>query len=450
MAITAPASFSGPTPLELLRSLPGIQANPLEYLQQVTRRYGDFVRFKAGSVTAILLNDPQAVKHVLQDNHRNYSKDTIQYNALSAVTGRGLLTSDGDFWFRQRRLLQPYFTRQQMHNFGPAIRIAISNMVERWKPLADRGDTLDVDAEMMRVTLEIVGRALFSLDLSREAQALTGAVITCLDHIMHGARHVSLPASIPTPRNVRFRRALASLDRAVHEIIQQRRDGTPHNDLLDWMLQHLDESGESGMTLPQLRDEIITLLIAGHETVASALTWSCYLLAQNPSALARLRGELDAAMGGRAPDMADLPNLPYTRMAFDETLRLYPPAWLITRKAIAADEIAGNTIPAGTLVIIGTSAMHHHPRYWPDPDQFDPERFTPERSAGRPRFAYLPFGGGPRLCIGNHFALVEAPLILAAIYQQFHLELLPGHRVEADPLVTIRPRHGLPMKLERV
>jgi cytochrome P450 len=450
-------TFPGPTPLELLRSVPGILSNPLAYLQQSAHRYGDFVRFQAGPVTAVLINHPDAIKHVLVDNHRNYTKDTIQYNALSAVTGRGLLTSDGDFWFRQRRLMQPSFTRQHIQSFGGAVSTAVERMVARWQAEEENAGAnkngspavIDLDAEMMRTTLEIVGQALFSLDLSQEAPVLTRAVITCLDYIMYGARHITLPDSIPTPRSLRFKRALAALDRAVYEIIDWRRGAPPQGDLLDMLLVHLDETGANGMTLKQLRDEVITLLIAGHETVASALTWACYLLSTHPPALQKLRTELATALNGRLPGVDDLPNLPYARMVFDEALRLYPPAWLITRKAAAEDTTEGFTIPAGALVIIGTSAMHHHPAYWPDPDAFDPERFTPERSEGRPRYAYLPFGGGPRLCIGNNFALMEAPLILAGIFQNFHLQIFPGHKVEPDPLVTIRPRGGLPVKITR-
>jgi len=444
-------TFPGPTPQELLFSVPGILSNPLEYLQHSANRYGDFVRFQAGPVTAIFINHPQAIQRVLVDNHRNYTKDTIQYNALSAVTGRGLLTNDGEPWFRQRRLMQPGFTRPHIQGFGGAVSAAVERMVARWQPIAARGETIDLDAEMMRTTLEIVGQALFSLDMSREAPALTRAVVTCLDHVMYGARHVTLPNHIPTPRNLRFKRALAALDKAVYEIIEGRRGGggEPKGDLLDMLMAHLDETGADGMTLQQLRDEVITLLIAGHETVASALTWAGYLLITHPPALEKLRAELGAVLGARpVACVEDLPNLPYTRMVFDEALRLYPPAWLITRKAIAEDTVEGGTIPAGALVIIGTSAMHHPPAYWPDPHAFDPERFTPERSAGRPRYAYLPFGGGPRLCIGNNFALMEGPLILAGIFRNFNLKLPSGHTVEPDPLVTIRPRGGLPVTIK--
>lgn len=447
--MTPSPAFSGPTSLELLRSLPAIQSNPLEYLQRSASRYGDYVRFQAGPVTAVMLNHPEAIKHVLQDNHRNYTKDTIQYNALAAVAGRGLLTSDGEFWFRQRRLIQPGFSRQNIHNFGGAVSAAVERMAARWQPVAEHGGVLDLDAEMMRTTLEIVGQTMFSLDLSQEAQALTRAVITCLDHIMYGARHVALPDYIPTPRNLRFKRALAALDRAVYAIIEQRRGAPPCGDVLDLLIGRLDEPGENHMTLQQVRDEIITLLIAGHETVASALTWASYLVATHAPVVERLSAELEAVLAGRPAVVEDLPRLTYTRMIFDEALRLYPPAWLITRKAIAEDAVAGGAIPAGALVIIGTSAMHRHPAYWPDPDRFDPERFTVEREAERPRYAYLPFGGGPRLCIGSNFALMEAPLILAGIFQRYRLEALPGHKVEPDPLVTIRPRNGLPMLLRR-
>jgi lycopene cyclase domain-containing protein len=440
--------FPGPTSFELLRSLPAIQANPMQYLEQVTRQYGDVVGIQAGPIRAVVVNDREAIKHILQDNHRNYTKDTIQYNSLAAITGRGLLTSDGDFWFRQRRQLQPAFIRRNLVNYAPAIDTAIAHMLVRWQPYADNDLVLDVDAEMMVTTLEIVGQALFSVDLSQKAPALTKAVITCLDHIMYRARHITaLPNSFPTARNLRFKKALAVLDEEVANIINQRRASAPRQDMLGALIKNLDESGEKGMTPAQLRDEIITILIAGHETVASALTWNCYLLSQNPAILKKMRSELDQVLGGRLPGMSDLPDLTYTRMVFEETLRLYPPAWLITRKASEDDEIAAGVIPAGALVIIGVSAVHHHPAYWPDPDTFDPERFAPEHSADNPLYAYLPFGGGRRLCIGNNFALAEAPLILASIYQRYRLDVLPGHKVEPEPLVTIRPRNGLPMTL---
>ena len=438
-------SAPGPGLGDFLRSLNGLRANPLRYIEDATVRYGDVVEFRVGGLSGVLLNQPAAIQHVLLDNHQNYSKDTVQYSALAKVTGRGLLTSDGEAWLQHRRAMQPAFHRQRIHGFGPLMAEAARDMLAGWEGAADSGGPVDIDQAMMEVALEILGKALLGVDLRREAPALTQAVVTVLDHIVGQVKAPpGMPAFIPTPSNRRFQAALRSLDTAVDEMIaaHQKMGSDAPDDLLSLLI-----GGQPAMSPRQLRDEVITILIAGHETVASALTWACYLLSQNPGAVERMRRELADVLGGRFPGLDDLPALDYTRRVFDETLRLYPPAWLITRKAVVEDTVGGYRIRAGSLVIIGVSAMHHHPAFWPDPGRFDPERFTPENSAGRPRFAYLPFGGGPRLCIGNNFALAEAPLILAAIFQRYRLKLVPGAVVEPLPLVTLRPRFGLSMHL---
>ncbi len=444
------ASAPGPGQLELLRSLTGLRDNPLAFLQDAAARYGDLVHFRLGRWDAFVLSRPEDIQHVLQDNHRNYTKDTLQYNGLAAVTGRGLLTSDGDIWLRQRRRMQPAFHRQRIHAFGPLMAQAAVSKAAAWQPAASSGALLDIDQEMMELALEILGKALLGVDLRTEAPALTSAVLTALDHVVNGLKSPDvLPNFIPTPRKRRFRQALARLDAAVQEIIQAHRrpdyQPGPVGDLLDTMLRALE--GDTPMTDQQLRDELITILIAGHETVASALTWAAYLLAQNPDVEARMLAELDSVLGGRDPGVDDLPALDYTRRVFDETLRLYPPAWIVTRKNIAEDTLSGARIPPGSLVVVSLVTAQRNPAYWPDPERFDPDRFLPEAAAGRPRYAYLPFGGGPRLCIGNTFALTEAPLILASIYQRYRLALEPGRPVIVDPLVTLRPRGGLHMRV---
>ena len=410
-----------------------------------TRRRGDLVHFDLGITHAYLVNRPEAIKHILQDNHRNYTKDTIQYNALSTVTGRGLLTSDGELWFRNRRLEQPAFARPRLAGLDGVVVPAVEAMLARWQA----GQKLDVDAAMMQVTLEVVGKALFGIDLSREAHSLTAAVLTCLDHIVFKARRMIVPPDwVPTPQNLRFRGALRRLDEAVYALIDTRqRAADPGDDLLGMLLRARDPDSGLAMSRQELRNEVITLLIAGHETVASALTWTFYLLARCPQVGETVRAEVGHVLGGRAPASADLPALAYTGQVFDEALRLYPPAWLITRKSVEADELEGQPVRAGALLIISPYVIQRHPDYWPDAEQFDPVRFAPEAENRRPRFAYIPFGGGPRLCIGNQFALNEARLILAMVAQRFRLELLPGAQVLPDPLVTIRPRGGLPMRV---
>lgn len=451
MTIPPKKTVPGPDGRTLLRYLRQIQQAPLAFLQQVAGGdYGDVVRFNVGLLDIYLVNHPAAVQRVLQDNHRNYSKNTFQYNLLRLVTGNGLLTSDGDFWLRQRRLAQPAFHRSQLAGFGRTMTAAAVAMLGRWQN-QPANEPLDIDAEMMRVTLEIVGQALFSIDLSGEAAELTEAVLTTLDYILYRSRvPFAPPPAIPTRPNRRFKHALRRLDQTVYALIQQRRQRPDEgNDLLAMLLRAYDAETGEGMDDRQLRDEILTLVIAGHETVASALTWTWYLLAQYPEVEASLHAELQQQLNGRPPTIANLPQLPYTRQVFDEALRLYPPAWLITRRAEAADQLNGYPIPAGALVVISPYVMHRHPTYWPDPTHFRPERFAPDEANKRPRYAYLPFGGGPRQCIGNTFALTEATLILATVGQQYRLALAPGYRLELEPLVTLKPKGGLPMRLEK-
>lgn len=443
-AQTYPPGLNG---LQLLPRLRQIQQDTLGFLLDCADHFGDLVYFQVGRQPVFFINHPDYIRHVLQDNNRNYSKDTIQYNSLAKITGRGLLTSDGSLWLRQRRLEQPAFARPRLMALDQVIVPATRAMLDRWQTAAGKGEAVDVDGEMMRLTLEIVGKALFSIDLSRQAQELTGAVLTTLDHIVHLARNpLSPPEFIPTPRNLRFRRALRTLDAAVYAMMAGRRQaGQPGEDMLGMLLQARDSESGRPMSDQQIRDEIITLLIAGHETVASALTWSWYLLALTPGVWQNLRAEVEGTLSNRLPGSADLDRLSYTGQVFSEALRLYPPAWLITRRAIAADELRGYPIPPGALMIISPYVIHRHPGFWPQPEEFAPERFSEEAEARQPRYAYIPFGGGPRLCIGSNFARVEGKLILAMVTQRFRLELLPEAQVQVDALVTLRPHGGLEM-----
>ncbi len=441
----------GPTPRELLPQIRRIQKDALGFLLDLSAQYGDLAVFPVASLPVYVVSHPDGVKHVLQDQHRRYSKDTVQYNALSTITGRGLLTSDGPLWLRQRRLAQPAFARPRLMALDQIIVPATQAMLDRWQEPARQGKPVDVDAEMMRLTLEIVGKALFSIDLSHETGRLTGAVLTTLDHIVHRVRNIIVPPDfVPTPRNLRFRRALRILDETVHDLIARRREsGQPGDDLLGMLLKARDEETGEPMSERQVRDEILTMLIAGHETVASALTWTWYLLSGYPQVREKLRSEVAGHLGARSPDSSDLAALPYTAQVFSEALRLYPPAWVITRRVIEADELLGFPIPAGAMVIISPYVVHRRPDFWQDPELFLPERFDPEGEGKRHRFSYLPFGGGPRLCIGSGFAAVEAHLIMAMITQQFWLELAPQARVHMDALVTLRPQDGMPMLIRR-
>ena len=435
----------GPTDREMLGQIRGIQTDPLSFLHRLSNSYGAVACFHVFTTPVFVLSHPEAVKHVLQDEHRRYSKDTIQYNSLASITGRGLLTNDGASWLRQRRLAQPAFSRPRMQSLDLIVVPATQRMLARWEAHARSGEVLDIDAEMMRLTLEIVGKALFSIDLSEEASQLTHAVITTLDHIVYRVRNVVvMPESIPVPRNLRFRRALKLLDTTVQTMINSRRQtGQMGDDLLGMFLQARDEETGQQMSDRQIRDEVMTMLIAGHETVASALTWAWLLLDRHPQEREKLQAEVQSVLTGRLPISADLGALVRTGWVFSEALRLYPPAWVISRKAIEPDQILGYDIPQGALVIISPYVVHRQAEFWPEPEVFRPERFADDPAH---RFAYIPFGGGPRLCIGNQFAQVEAQLILAQVLQRFHLELV-GEPPAVDALVTLRPVGGLPMRV---
>jgi cytochrome P450 len=440
----------GPPRHPISGNLREIRRDALDFLLTSASEYGDIVSFHFMFFPGLLLNHPDFIRHVLQDNHRAYSKQHFDYAVLKPVLGEGLLTSDGDFWLRQRRLIQPAFHRQRVAAFGNQMVQDTREMLQRWEPVCKSGQALDVAEEMMRLTLTIVGRSLFSVDLSDQA----GAIGPAFSYI--NAEVAQLFRSfLPTPlkfRLPRFQRALGELNRTVQTIIDKRRarlarSGDAGDDLLAMLIQARDEESNQQMSDKQLRNEVITLLLAGHETTANALTWTWYLLSQHPWAAERLRQELSTVLDGRPPGMDDLPALAYTRMVVQEALRLYPPAWIISRKAEQDDEIGGYPIPAGTVVSLSPYVMHRHPGFWQSPEVFDPERFSPSQTESRPAYAYFPFGGGPRLCIGRDFAMQEALLILATVAQRFELHLLPGHPVEMEALITLRPKYGMKMTL---
>jgi cytochrome P450 len=418
--------------------------DPLRFLRWCQAEYGDVVAFPVPGRPVLLVSDPVAVRRLLQVNHRAYGKRTVQYDTLSLVTGDGLLTSDGETWRAHRRLIQPAFHRSALRGVGDACAAAAARLCSEWDALPG-GSIVDVDAAMMRASLEVVGQALFAADLTRDSARLTRAVGAALDVVVRRARSpISAPAGVPTTGNLRLRHALHTIDDAVGALVTGRQREPPRADLLGLLL-----AGDgTGRPLPdkQVRDEIVTQIVAGHETVATSLTWTWHLLGHHPAAAQCLHAEAVNVLAGRAASIDDLPELTWTRKVVDESLRLFPPAWLVTRRALEADVLAGYRVEPGTLVIVSPYVMHRHPTWWDDPDAFRPERFATPRVAHP---AYLPFGAGPRLCIGRDFALVEATLLLATLAQRFALCPLPGAPVRMDALVTIRPRGGLPMRLVR-
>jgi len=426
----------------------GLMRDPLPAVTADFARYGDVVKYRLFNLTAYLLAHPDHVSHVLHDSHSNYTKSNIDYERLKQLLGEGLLTSEGPQWLRQRRLIQPLFHRQQIAQWSTMMTTNALEMLERWQQLAKERRAFDVSVQMMALTLRIVGETLLSIDISGDAGEIARALTNAQEHFAHFRLGTLLPF-LPTAENRRFRAAMQTLDRIVRKIIDARRnDKAEHNDLLAKLMAARDP--ETGLPLDdtQIRDEVITLILAGHETTANALSWTWYLLGKNPGAEARLHAELRAVLGSRTPTIADLPDLPYTAMVINESMRLYPPAWTISRSPTDDDEIGGYRIPRGCVVMLSQYVTHRHPAFWEDPERFDPDRFSPERSENRPRFAYFPFGGGPRLCIGSYFALTEAQLILATVAQRYRLRLAEDHPVKPDALITLRPRYGIKVTLE--
>jgi len=425
--------------------------DPMAMLRAAAREYGDIVRFDAWPLVLHLVFDPEHIKYVLQDNNRNYWKGNL-IARVKPLIGEGLFTSEGDFWLRQRRLTQPAFHRQRIESFASIMSTAAARMLDGWESIAAQAKPFDLMEEMSRVTLSIVGQALFGIDLIHDAADVGRAMLVALQFVSEEAfRFFPAVLAIPTPRNRRFKQARAELDRVVLGIIDCRHHAaSAGDDLLAMLMEARDAETGEGMSDRQLRDEIITFILAGHETTAVTLAWASLLLAQAPTVTDRLRQEVSNVLAGNAPTLADLSRLELTRRVIDETLRLYPPVAVISRETFAADEIGGYAIPAKSGVMLCPYVTHRHPALWPEPDRFDPDRFTAGQCARRPRFAYFPFSGGPRLCIGNEFALMEATILLAMIVQRYRIESVPEHVVQHEVRVTLRPRQPMLMRLRRV
>jgi len=434
----------GPKPTRpFLGVLPRFRKNPNTYLLSVAREFGDLVYLRLGPQHAYVVSHPDAIRDVLVTHQGNFTKSRMLERA-KVLLGEGLLTSEGEFHTRQRRLVQPAFHRDRLIHYAEDMVACAARAGDRWQS----GAEMDVSKEMMRLTLAIVGRTLFSADVSSEADEI-GAAMTEIFALFDT---LLMPFSdwiqkLPIPPVRRFEKARDKLDRIVYGLIAERRkSGRDAGDLLSMLLLAQDED-RTRMTDKQVRDEALTLLIAGHETTANLLTWTWYLLSQNPEAEKRLHVELDGVLKGQLPRFEDMERLPYTIGVISESLRLYPPAWAIGRRAKQDYRIGEYTLPAQSILLLSPWVVHRDPRWWPEPERFAPERWTPEEVEKRPKFAYFPFGGGARVCIGERFAWAEGVLVLAALAQRWKMRLVPGHPVETQAVITLRTRHGMKMTL---
>jgi cytochrome P450 len=414
---------------------------PFDFPVRCFRDYGDVVRLRLGRMVFYLLSDPDAIEQVLRRDHRNFIKDQGT-RLLSSFLGEGLLTSEGEVWRRQRRLAQPAFQFDQIPKYADVMTAFTERMLEDWRP----GQTRDVHADMARLTMEIAARVFLGTSVGDSVDRVSRAMAVIMEHFAGWQALLPSLGWLPTPGNLRYRRACRDLNAVVKQRIAQRRAGgaTEGDDLLSRLLTARDEDG-SQMTDQQLRDELVTLFLAGHETTALALSFCFHLLAQHPAVEARLMGELDAVLRGQAPAAVHVPQLRYTEWVVKESMRLYPPAPSIGREAICDCEVAGYHVPRGTQLAPVQWVVHRDGRWFDDPEAFRPERWDNDLARRLPRCAYFPFGDGPRICIGNNFAMMEAILVLATVLRRVRLTTAPGYVLELMPSITLRPRHGVTM-----
>ncbi|MDZ7360952.1 MAG: cytochrome P450 [candidate division KSB1 bacterium] len=444
-AMIYPPGPKSKTPFGVLQAF---RRDVIGFLKQAADQYGDIAYFKAGPQKIFLLHDLDFLQEVLVTHNRNFTKSR-GLQLAKRILGEGLLTSEGEKHLRQRRLVQPAFHRQRLEAYGSVMTDYAARLSGRWKD----GGTIDAAHEMMQLTLAIVGKTLFDADVEAEAdeigEALTIAMALFIERLTMPM--AALYDLLPLPSNFRFLKAKKRLDGTIYRMIEKRRaSGEDRGDFLSMLLRAQDVEGDGGsMTDLQVRDEAMTLFLAGHETTAVALAWTWYLLSQHPAAESKFHDELDHVLGGKLPTVEDLPKLTFTRKVLAESMRLFPPAYVFGRKAIQDFPIGKYVVPAGATILISPYVLHHDTRYFSEPDQFDPERWTPEAERQRPKFSYLPFGAGPRVCIGESFAWMEGILVLATLGQQWRMCLVPGHPIALQPMITLRPKHGIKMTLHR-
>jgi len=433
----------GPASKFFIGSARDFARDRLGFITQYHKTYGDFVHFRMFGRHAYMINDPDLVRFILVEHPELFHKTPLFKRATHNVIGNGLLTSEGEFHKRQRRLAQPAFHHQRIASYGDIMVDFTSAMLDEWESRA----TLDIHEAMMQLTMQIVARTLFHADVAEDAHKIGEAITAGLrSATRRTSTPLALPDWVPTRANREAKRQIAILHQTIDRIIADHHTvSTDQGDLLSMLMLAEDEDG-GRMSDQQLRDEAMTIFIAGHETTANALTWTFFLLAQQPEVERKLQEEI-AVLEQVPPTTADLARLPYTERVIKESMRLYPPAWIVPRLAISDFELGGYPIRRNSILFTSPYTLHRHPHYFPDPERFSPERWTPEFEKTLPRYAYFPFGGGPRVCIGNGFAMMEANLVLATILQRNQLRLTPGQQIIPEPVITLRPSNGIQMRV---
>ncbi len=441
---------AGPKGVPLFGNLAEIRKDPLNVFVKLTREYGDVVPYRIGTDHVFLINNPELIRYVLMINQTNYGKDKF-FAKAKPLMGGAMVMSDGEKWLKLRRTALPAVQGRALVDMADVMVDAVDDMIARWRgrDLVDTGQVIDIAPEMTVLALDVVYRTLFRVKPDFDPMEVYRALSFVLGEVEHRIWSVTpIGAHLPSARNRKFRKYMRYLDHEIAAVIEKRRrDPNAYGDLLSLLLAAVDDPENTTYDAKQLRDECMNFTIVGRDTAAGALQWTFYLLSQNPAVERKLRAEIDTVLGDRRPTYDDVDRMPYLRMVHDESMRLYPPGWTFSRTALADDRIGGVHIPKGASVQMCVYAMHRNPRYWDNPEGFDPERFLPERSVGRPQFAYFPFGGGGRVCIGRKLAMMEGSLIIARILQAFRLSLAPGHRIEVEPKITLRPKYGIHMTI---
>lgn len=433
----------------LIGSAFSILANPLEFFTRVMHQHEGMAAVKVGTITVYVANHPDEIKYVLMDNSKNYTKGPM-YRSIRNLLGNGLPASEGSFWLRQRRLMQPAFHQQYLENIFSIMQDVVQETVESWTQAAENDQIIDVFSEMTKLTLRLIVRTMFSTDITKEMlEKIETSFAKILSLLNFRIWSFFLPRWIPIPGEQEFRKHIEALDTIVYKVISERRQNPEaYADLLSMLLAAQDEETNEQMTDEQVRDEVLTIFLAGHETTSTTLAWMWYELSQNPQAKNKIYEEVRATSSDNELTMTSLREYHYTRAAIDETLRLYPPAWILPRAATTDDVIGDYAVPADAMVVVIPYTIHRNPTYWENPNQFMPERFMTEHNF--PRFAYIPFGGGPRQCIGNTFALIEAQLIMSTLLKHFDFELVSSALIEVKTTTTIRPRQPIHVRLKMV